>query len=346
MKKLLLLGIILFAMLASANLFGQTKKAAVKGGKPAATPVIKTSNDSVSYVLGQQMVQGLPQYLVQLGVLADTAKINNDYQAKIATADAASKAKLEKELKLKVDSMVNANNKNRELFLNGFDDALNADASKNAYYAGAAIVSQIKGMMTNASEQILGNANALNKDAFMYAFKSEFRGSQPLIIIEDGQTFIQQRQEVEKAIKEKLESDSLSALYADKIAEGKAFLDANKSKSGVVVLPSGLQYKVEVAGNGAMPKLNESVTVHYKGTLIDGTVFDSSYERGEPATFAVGQLIKGFNEALLLMSEGSKWTVYIPYDLAYGTMDRGTIKPFSDLIFEIELIKVGDNSAE
>lgn len=122
--------------------------------------------------------------------------------------------------------------------------------------------------------------------------------------------------------------------------EGQAFLAANARRPEVVTLPSGLQYEVVREGTGAKPKASDTVEVHYHGTLIDGTVFDSSVERGEPATFRVNGVIKGWTEALQLMPVGSKWTLYIPYDLAYGTQDMGDIKPYSTLIFEVELLGI------
>jgi FKBP-type peptidyl-prolyl cis-trans isomerase FklB len=117
-------------------------------------------------------------------------------------------------------------------------------------------------------------------------------------------------------------------------------MSENGSREGVVTLPSGLQYEILTEGKGAIPTDTDRVKVHYHGTLIDGTVFDSSVERGEPATFGVTQVIAGWTEALQLMPVGSKWKLYIPYDLAYGSSDRGSIKPFSNLIFEVELIGI------
>ncbi len=122
---------------------------------------------------------------------------------------------------------------------------------------------------------------------------------------------------------------------------GEDFLAANKKKEGVVTLPSGLQYKIIKAGNGPKPTADKTVRVHYKGTLIDGTEFDSSYKRGEPAEFPVGQVIKGWVEAIQLMPVGSKWQLFIPSDLAYGPNGAGQmIGPNSTLIFEVELLGI------
>ena len=123
--------------------------------------------------------------------------------------------------------------------------------------------------------------------------------------------------------------------------EGAAFLEKNKKEPGVTITASGLQYKVLTSGSGKTPTASNSVTVHYTGKLIDGTVFDSSVQRGQPATFGVTQVIGGWTEALQLMKEGDKWMLYIPYALAYGERGSGAkIPPYSTLIFEVELIKV------
>jgi len=124
-------------------------------------------------------------------------------------------------------------------------------------------------------------------------------------------------------------------------AEGEAFLTENKGKEGVTVLESGLQYKVITAGTGKQPTVEDTVSVHYRGTLINGTEFDSSYQRGEPATFPVNGVIKGWTEALQLMKEGAKWQLFIPSDLAYGPRGAGgDIGPHSMLQFDIELLSV------
>lgn len=124
------------------------------------------------------------------------------------------------------------------------------------------------------------------------------------------------------------------------LAAGKAFLEANKVKEGVKVLPSGLQYKVVKEGTGKSPTADDKVKTHYRGTLIDGTKFDSSYDRDKPAEFPVKGVIKGWTEALQLMKEGGKWELYIPADLAYGPRGRPGIPVNSTLIFEIELIEI------
>jgi FKBP-type peptidyl-prolyl cis-trans isomerase FklB len=122
---------------------------------------------------------------------------------------------------------------------------------------------------------------------------------------------------------------------------GKAFLDENAKREGVVTLASGLQYEIMSAGNGVIPKASDTVEVHYHGMLIDGTVFDSSVSRGEPATFGVTQVISGWVEALQLMPVGSKWKLFIPSNLAYGAQGAGqSIAPHSTLIFEVELLNI------
>lgn len=134
----------------------------------------------------------------------------------------------------------------------------------------------------------------------------------------------------------------MKAAEADKnTSEGQAFLELNRSKEGVVALASGLQYREIKAGNGKSPKATDQVTTHYKGTLLDGTTFDSSYDRGEPAQFPVNGVIAGWTEALQLMKEGSVWELFIPANLAYGARGAGgKIGPNATLVFQVELLKV------
>lgn len=146
--------------------------------------------------------------------------------------------------------------------------------------------------------------------------------------------------EAQKVVNERFQQLAEEA-YAKVKEEGEAFLAANKDKEGVVTLPSGLQYEIITEGTGKKPSATDRVECHYEGTLIDGTVFDSSIRRGEPAVFGVNQVIRGWVEALQLMPEGSKWRLYIPQDMAYGANGAGEmIPPYSALVFEVELIKV------
>ena len=130
-------------------------------------------------------------------------------------------------------------------------------------------------------------------------------------------------------------------MNAENIEKGKAFLAENAKKEGIITLPSGLQYQVLQEGNGKKPSATDRVKCHYEGTLIDGTLFDSSIKRGQPAVFGVNQVIRGWVEALQLMSEGSKWRLFIPSELGYGAQQAGElIPPHSTLSFEVELIEV------
>ena len=130
-------------------------------------------------------------------------------------------------------------------------------------------------------------------------------------------------------------------MNAENIEKGKAFLAENAKKEGIVTLPSGLQYQVITEGNGKKPSATDRVKCHYEGTLIDGTLFDSSIKRGQPAVFGVNQVIRGWVEALQLMTEGSRWRLFIPSELGYGAQQAGEmIPPHSTLIFEVELIEV------
>jgi FKBP-type peptidyl-prolyl cis-trans isomerase len=131
-----------------------------------------------------------------------------------------------------------------------------------------------------------------------------------------------------------------NALAEKNKKEGEAFLAENKKKEGVKTLPSGLQYKVIQEGTGKSPKETDTVVAHYRGTRIDGTEFDSSYQRDEPATFKLNNVIKGWTEALLMMKEGAKWQIFIPSNLAYGENGSGPIEPNATLIFEAELINI------
>jgi len=181
----------------------------------------------------------------------------------------------------------------------------------------------------------------LNPDLLVKGIKDAMSGSNPLMTEQEmRKTLVDLKKRIVTAQREEQKKAAEKNL-----AEGKKFLEANAKKEGVKTLPSGLQYKVMKKGSGASPKKTDTVTVNYKGTLIDGTEFDSSYKRGKPATFRVNGVIAGWTEGLQLMKPGAKWQLFIPANLAYGERGAGPrIGPNSTLIFEVELIsiKAGD----
>jgi FKBP-type peptidyl-prolyl cis-trans isomerase len=153
--------------------------------------------------------------------------------------------------------------------------------------------------------------------------------------------------EVQAEVSKQMQEKAQQVAAANK-TEGEAFLAANKEKEGVVTLPSGLQYKIVNAGTGPKPAASDSVSCNYRGTLVNDTEFDSSYKRGQPATFEVDRVIKGWTEALQLMPVGSKWQLFIPSNLAYGEtgQPRGGIEPNATLIFDVELLSIVDKNAD
>ena len=184
--------------------------------------------------------------------------------------------------------------------------------------------------MSVANNILASGVNNLEIEEFVKAVKAVLSGEPVELSIEEAQ-------EALTVYFTKLQEEQVAGLKA----EGEAFLAENAKKEGVVTLPSGLQYKVLNSGNGASPKATDTVECHYEGRLISGTVFDSSYQRGETASFGVNQVIAGWVEALQLMKEGDKWQLYIPYNLAYGERGAGAqIPPYATLIFDVELIKV------
>ena len=177
----------------------------------------------------------------------------------------------------------------------------------------------------------------VNPDLIMAGFRDGFSGKKPLLSEAESKEVMAL---FEKEMEARMRQEAAEATERNKSA-GEMFLAENKKKEGVKTLPSGLQYKVLKEGTGALPKTEDQVTTHYRGTLIDGTEFDSSYSRKAPASFEVGQVIKGWQEALPLMKVGAKWQLYIPADLAYGEQGAGgVIGPNATLIFDIELLSI------
>ena len=198
---------------------------------------------------------------------------------------------------------------------------------KLSYALGIGIGSQLAGM----------GAKGLNIDDFAQAVKDVISGTPLKVNNAEAQSLVQ------AFFQEQEEKQRAAAAEAGKVAKaaGESFLAENAKKEGIVVLPSGLQYQVLKEGNGKKPSATDQVKCHYQGTLIDGTIFDSSYQRNEPATFGLNQVIAGWTEGVQLMSEGAKYRFFIPYNLAYGERGAGAqIPPFAALVFDVELLKV------
>lgn len=180
-------------------------------------------------------------------------------------------------------------------------------------------------------------AQELNIDDFAQAIKDILAGKKPLIAADEAQTLVQNFFQEQ----EKKQRAAAAEKYKAAKAEGEKYLKENAKKEGVVTLPSGLQYKVLREGNGRKPKATDQVKCHYEGMLVDGTLFDSSLQRGEPATFPLNGVIAGWTEGLQLMQEGAKYRFFIPYHLGYGERGAGAqIPPFAALVFDVELIEV------
>lgn len=223
-------------------------------------------------------------------------------------------------------------------FLKGFNEGANKTGKKDVAYMVGMQVGQMVGKqwVEGFNQQIFAgdSTQSISRENMLAGFVAGVAGKGGAMNMAKAQEYMNTQME---AIKEK----AAAKKYADNIAAGEKFLTENKAKDGVVTTPSGLQYKIITKGNGAIPADTSKVKVNYKGTLLDGTEFDSSYKRKEPATFRANQVIKGWTEALTMMPVGSKWELYIPYDLAYGSRETGgQIKPFSTLIFEVELLGI------
>lgn len=218
-------------------------------------------------------------------------------------------------------------------FLKGVQEGISKTGKKDvAYMVGLQVGQQVGGRMFDMmSQRIFGNdtTQSLDKQNFIAGFLAAVQKKNTVSMME-AQEFVQTKAD---AIKEKVNETK----YAENKAAGEKFLAENAKKEGVKTTPSGLQYKIVKEGKGAIPTDSSTVKVNYKGTLIDGTEFDSSKA---PMSLNAGRLIKGWTEALTMMPVGSKWELYIPQDLAYGSRDMGQIKPFSALIFEIELVDI------
>lgn len=270
-----------------------------------------TRIDSLSYSMGMAQTQGLKDYL-------------------------------SKQMKIDVNLT--------DDFVKGLKEGVNAGENKQkaAYYAGLQIGQQIANQMKHGiNKELFGDdsSKSISMDQFMAGFVSGYTGKDGLMSMDDATKAAQR-------LMEEVKNEALLEKYGDNKKAGEDFMAAQaklakKKKSGITVLPSGLMYKVLVKGNGPVATATDKVKVKYEGRLIDGTVFDSTEKHGgEPATFAPNQVIKGWTEALTLMPVGSKWQLYIPQELAYGNRDAGQIKPFSALIFDVEVLEIVEDKKE
>ena len=224
-------------------------------------------------------------------------------------------------------------------FIKGLNEGVNAGDNKKkaAYYAGIQIGQQISNqMIVGINHEIFGDdsTKSISLKNFMAGFVAGTTGKGQKMSMEQAQSVAQAKMQ---EIKAKVAEET----YGPNKLAGAKFMAENAKKEGVKTLDCGVQYKVIKEGSGPMPKDTSLVKVHYEGRMIDGTVFDSSYTRGEPVSLRANQVIKGFTEALVHMPVGSTWEVYIPQELAYGEREQGKIKPFSPLIFKIELLGLG-----
>ena len=223
-------------------------------------------------------------------------------------------------------------------FIKGLNEGANAGDNKKkaAYYAGIQIGQQISNQMVKGIEhEIFGNdsTQTISLKNFMAGFVSGVTNKGGLMTNDTAQVIAQN-------LMTKIKTRSMEKEFGPNKAEGVKFLEDNAKKEGVKTLESGVQYKVIKEGTGAIPTDSSMVKVHYEGKTIDGNVFDSSYKRGEPITLRCNQTIKGWTDAMVHMPAGSVWEVYIPQELGYGEREQGQIKPFSTLIFKIELLEV------
>ena len=261
---------------------------------------LKSDIDTVSYAIGMAQTQGLKEYLV------GRMGIDTTYM---------------------------------DEFIKGLNEGANAgdDKKKAAYFAGIQIGQQISNQMVKGiNHELFGedSTKTISLKNFMAGFISGTTGKNAIMTVDSA---AQVAQDMMRAIKAK----NMEKEFGPNKEAGEKYLAENAKKEGVKVLDGGVQYKVIKEGTGAMPKDTSLVKVHYEGKTIDGKVFDSSYQRGQPADFRANQVIKGWTEALVHMPAGSIWEVYIPQELAYGERQQGAdIKPFSMLIFKIELLEV------
>ena len=263
-------------------------------------PSLKTDVDTLSYAIGMSQSQGLMDYL------ANAKGVDTTYIAE---------------------------------FLQGVNDGASSadDKKKAAYLAGVEIGQQIANNMTKGLNYNLfgeDSTQTVSLNNILAGFVSGVTGKNCKMTVAEADS-------TAEVLFERIKAKSQEKQFGANKAEGEKFMAENAKKEGVKTLPSGVQYKVLKEGNGATAADTSMVVVNYEGRLLDGTVFDSNKNHGgDPATFRVGQVIKGWQDALKAMPAGSEWEIYIPQELAYGANQQGNIPPFSTLIFKVELLEV------
>ncbi|MCF0198036.1 MAG: FKBP-type peptidyl-prolyl cis-trans isomerase [Bacteroidaceae bacterium] len=268
--------------------------------QPVVAKVDTVSIDTLSYALGKTNTQGLKQYLAA---------------------------------RMGVDTTYIAD------FLEGLDctELTEADRKVKARLSGIEIRQQVEEqIIPRIGKQVCDTVDIINHALFLEGFRAGISGEDARMghISKDSlMTFV--NEQIERRTNALMETK-----YGANRRAGEDFLKANAKNKNVKVTASGLQYEVLTEGTGEIPTASQKVKVNYRGTLLDGTEFDSSYKRNQPATFGCSQVIKGWTEALTMMPVGSKWKLYVPQELAYGSRDSGKIPPFSMLIFEVELLEI------
>ena len=202
-----------------------------------------------------------------------------------------------------------------------------------SYYMGMVQSQGLLNFLKQFNKDVYGEEEGIDMELFMKAFNSGVSGEGALVTPEAA------NEQLSTLVKEIKEATTVKKYGVNKKA-GEDFMKENAKKKGVVTTASGLQYRIITKGKGPIPTATQKVKVHYEGRTLDGKVFDSSYKRGEPTEFRCNQVIKGWTEALTLMPVGSVWEVYIPQELAYGERSTGQLKPFSALVFKIELVGI------
>jgi len=297
MKKTVM--VMALAVLASASFSTAEakKKKENKKQEPVEQPVkLVTGSDTLSYVAGMYLTEGLIPYVQQQGM--DTAYI----------AD----------------------------FITGFKEVVGTnDPRQKARVIGMQIAEQLShGMLPRMKQEFTETPDTLVNDILFRAFTDALNGDSSIMAKQKALDMFKEKEAWNKAQKEE-------RLYGPNREAGRKFLAENRQKDSVIVTETGLQYKILVKGDGEVPQRTDKVLVNYEGRLVDGTVFDASNKHGDkPASFRADQVIRGWTEALTMMPVGSKWQLYIPYELAYGERNMGNIKPFSALIFDVELVGI------